>query len=152
MIVVEQVCNSIVKEIFLLPKFEMKNLIQVVRIKMTLLGRKFFKKKADRQLAVIFSGWELAGQQTILCFILQKLDKETLQNFYHFMFKNVWRVCSWIFQALFLTTYYIYLSTYFQKRIIFSCKSNSLVHDPAPNIGSSAALQHTKWRVCLTKI
>ena len=42
MIVVEQVYNSIVKEIFLLPKFEMKNLIQVARIKMTLLGRKFF--------------------------------------------------------------------------------------------------------------
>ena len=57
MIVVEQVYNSI-----FLPKFEMKNLIQVARIKMTLLGRKFFKKKADRQLAVNFSGWELAGQ------------------------------------------------------------------------------------------
>ena len=50
MIVVEQVCNSIVKEIFLLPKFEMKNLIQVVRIKMTLLGRKFLKKKGRQAI------------------------------------------------------------------------------------------------------
>ena len=49
MIVVEQVYNSI-----FLPKFEMKNLIQVARIKMTLLGRKFFKKRPTGNWPSIF--------------------------------------------------------------------------------------------------
>ena len=55
---------------------------------MTLLGRKFLKK-GRQAIGRQFFRMGASRPADNFVFILQKLDKETLQNFYHFMFKNV---------------------------------------------------------------